>query len=66
MQNFYDFEIEEIEMPDALKQRYQRFTQSDNTKLVSDAAYINSFLSLEEGIERYLEFLKNAEFLESR
>ena len=54
----YDFEIEEIPMPQNLVGRYQKYTRSDNTLIRQKANYHEDFLSLEEGIEKYLEYLE--------
>jgi len=58
MNTVYDFEIEEIEMPKKLADRYQKYTCSDNTLIRQNAAYKENFLSLEEGITRYLDYLE--------
>ncbi len=42
--------------PDALKGKYQHFTQSDNTRLRA-AGYREAFLSVEEGVSRYCRTL---------
>ena len=54
----YNFDIEEIDMPDYIKQKYQTFTSSDNTKLNTIAKYNNSFMTLEEGVNEYLNLLE--------
>tara|TARA_R100000008_G_C3584999_1_gene171520 strand:- start:144 stop:1046 length:903 start_codon:yes stop_codon:yes gene_type:complete len=58
MKTVYDFRIEEIEMPKQLVSRYQKYTQSDNTKLRQIAHYKEDFLSLEDGVLRYLNYLE--------
>ena len=45
--------IEYIEFPDALKGKYQSFTQADTARLRA-AGYAAPFLSVEEGVARYL------------
>jgi ADP-L-glycero-D-manno-heptose 6-epimerase len=45
--------IEYIEFPDALKGKYQSFTQADISRLRS-AGYQNNFLSVEEGVAAYI------------
>jgi ADP-L-glycero-D-manno-heptose 6-epimerase len=47
-------DIEFIEMPDAVRERYQYFTQAD-TKKIRSAGLQFEFASLETGIEDYLE-----------
>lgn len=48
--------IEYITFPDALKGKYQSFTQADLTQLRA-AGYTNSFFSVEEGVARYVNRL---------
>ncbi len=48
--------IEYIAFPDALKGKYQSFTEADHTSLRS-AGYTAPFLSVEEGVARYCEQL---------
>ena len=40
-----------------LSDHYQNFTQADLTKLRKEGLYINSFTSIEVGIEKYIRFL---------
>ena len=55
--------IEYIPFPDALKGKYQCFTQADLTKLRA-AGYNEPFLNVEQGVSRYIEWLEaNADFL---
>jgi ADP-L-glycero-D-manno-heptose 6-epimerase len=55
--------IEYIPFPDALKGKYQCFTQADLTKLRA-AGYTESFLNVEQGVGRYIEWLEaNSGFL---
>ena len=55
--------IEYIPFPDALKGKYQCFTQADLTKLRT-AGYKEPFLNVEQGVSRYIEWLEaNAGFL---
>ena len=49
-------EIEYFEMPDAIKNSYQYFTEADMKKL-SATGYHHEPVSLEEGIARYVEWL---------
>jgi ADP-L-glycero-D-manno-heptose 6-epimerase len=57
--------IEYIPFPDALKGKYQCFTQADLTKLRA-AGYTEPFLTVEQGVGRYIEWLEaNAGFLAS-
>ncbi len=48
--------IEYITFPDALKGKYQSYTQADLTQLRA-AGYADSFLSVEEGVARYVNRL---------
>ncbi len=50
-------EIEYIESPDALKARYQSFTQADISAL-RKASYDAPFQTVEEGVPRYLKWLE--------
>ncbi|MFZ5677480.1 MAG: ADP-glyceromanno-heptose 6-epimerase [Pseudomonadota bacterium] len=45
--------IKEIEMPAALEGQYQKFTCSDNSRLLA-TGYNAQFLSLEAGVEQYI------------
>jgi len=55
--------IEYIPFPDALKGKYQCFTQADLTKLRA-AGYKEPFLNVEQGVGRYIEWLEaNSGFL---
>ena len=56
MASHYDFEIEEIEMPEALVGKYQEFTQANTNKLIHIGKYRTPLSTLEEGIEKYVEF----------
>jgi len=48
-----------IAFPDALKSRYQSFTEADLDKLRA-AGYDRPFLSVEQGVKRYLDWLQPA------
>ncbi|HEY1057592.1 MAG TPA: ADP-glyceromanno-heptose 6-epimerase [Limnobacter sp.] len=48
--------IHYIEFPDALKGKYQSYTQADLTNL-RKAGYTGSFFSVEEGVQRYVSRL---------
>ena len=51
--------IRYIDFPDALKGKYQSFTQADITQLRA-AGYADEFLAVEQGVERYVAWmLKN-------
>jgi len=50
-------DIELIEMPREIRQHYQYFTQANMARLQT-AGYQADFISLEEGIERYVKFLE--------
>lgn len=51
--------IEYIPFPDALKGRYQSFTEADLDKLRA-AGYDRAFLTVEQGVKRYLDWLQSA------
>ncbi len=58
MENLYEgTKVEFIPFPDALKNKYQTFTQADLTNL-RKAGYKKEFTSLEEGIKKYVKYLK--------
>jgi ADP-L-glycero-D-manno-heptose-6-epimerase len=48
--------IRYTEFPDALKGKYQSFTQADITRL-RDAGYEEEFLTVEQGVDRYVDWL---------
>jgi len=48
--------IEYIAFPDALRGKYQCFTQADQTKL-REAGYDAPFLTVQEGVDRYVRWL---------
>jgi len=52
-----DINIKEIDFPDKLKGKYQEFTKSDNS-LIKNIVPDLSFLSLEHGVETYIDYLK--------
>jgi ADP-L-glycero-D-manno-heptose 6-epimerase len=51
--------IKEIEMPAALERQYQKFTCSDNSRLLA-TGYNAQFLSLEAGVAKYVAKLTQA------
>ena len=51
--------IEYIPFPEHLRGRYQSFTEADLTRL-RRAGYRDAFLSVEEGVERYLASLEGS------
>ena len=51
--------IEYIAFPDALKGKYQSFTQAD-ISLLREAGYTDEFLSVEQGVARYIPWLARA------
>ena len=53
----YNSKIEYIDMPEKLRGKYQKYTKSDNTRLSSMIDH--KFLTLEEGVAKYLDFLEN-------
>jgi ADP-L-glycero-D-manno-heptose 6-epimerase len=48
--------IEYIAFPEGLKEKYQAYTEADIT-LLRKAGYRNDFLTVEQGVERYVEAL---------
>ncbi|GAB7125771.1 ADP-glyceromanno-heptose 6-epimerase [Silvimonas sp. JCM 19000] len=48
--------LEYTEFPDALKGKYQSFTEADMT-LLREAGYDEAFLTVEEGVQRYVQEL---------
>ncbi len=51
-------EIEYIPLPDGLEESYQSFTQADMSAL-REAGYEKDFISLEDGMKRYLDWLNS-------
>jgi ADP-L-glycero-D-manno-heptose 6-epimerase len=49
--------IEYVPFPDALKGKYQSFTQADTTNL-RNAGYAEEFLTVEQGVARYIPWLE--------
>ena len=47
-----------VPFPDKLKGRYQSFTEADLSRLRA-AGYEGAFLTVEQGVERYMEWLKD-------
>ncbi|MBA4282144.1 MAG: ADP-L-glycero-D-mannoheptose-6-epimerase, partial [Ralstonia sp.] len=45
-----------VKFPDALRGKYQCFTQADQSRLRA-AGYATPFLTVQEGVERYCEWL---------
>lgn len=59
MKSLYEgSKIEFVPFPDALKGKYQTFTQANLTNL-RKAGYKKEFTSLEEGVKKYVKFLKD-------
>jgi ADP-L-glycero-D-manno-heptose 6-epimerase len=48
--------LEYIAFPDALRGKYQCFTQADQTRLRA-AGYEAPFLTVQEGVDRYVRWL---------
>lgn len=49
--------IEYIPFPDALKGKYQSFTQADLTLLRNEGSYVHEFMDVAEGVSRYCSWL---------
>jgi ADP-L-glycero-D-manno-heptose 6-epimerase len=60
MQKLYGnkIEIESIPFPDSLKGKYQAFTEADLSNL-RKAGYKKNFVGIEEGVTKYVNFLRN-------
>tara|TARA_Y100000034_G_scaffold121799_1_gene166480 strand:- start:735 stop:1628 length:894 start_codon:yes stop_codon:yes gene_type:complete len=56
LSDYYDFEVEEIPMPEHLVEKYQHYTQADTLKLRESAQYTKPFISLKGGISEYVKF----------
>lgn len=56
MSRYYKFEINEIDMPDKLVGKYQKFTRADTDKLRIVGQYSKPFHSLHGGIDKYVQF----------
>jgi ADP-L-glycero-D-manno-heptose 6-epimerase len=54
--------IEYIEMPEYLKEKYQYFTEAKINKL-RDAGYLKEFTPLEQAIKDYVEYLLETKYL---
>jgi ADP-L-glycero-D-manno-heptose 6-epimerase len=55
--------LEYVPFPDALKGKYQSFTQADLTNLRT-AGYKEDFLTVEQGVSKYMAWLsENSDFL---
>lgn len=52
--------IQYTDIPEDIRDKYQYYTQAEMGKLLS-ANYPNNFLSLEEGVKKYVDFLLQAE-----
>lgn len=48
-----------VPFPDKLKGRYQSFTEADLSRL-REAGYKGAFLTVEQGVEQYMEWLKDS------
>jgi ADP-L-glycero-D-manno-heptose 6-epimerase len=55
-------DIDYIEMPQELQEKYQYFTQADPAKL-NNAGCVHRFLSLEEAVKDFAGYLKNHSYL---
>jgi ADP-L-glycero-D-manno-heptose 6-epimerase len=51
--------VQYIDFPEALKGKYQSFTQSD-VSAIRTAGYSEPFLTVEQGVARYVEYLQKA------
>uniref|UniRef100_A0A7C4YA20 ADP-glyceromanno-heptose 6-epimerase n=1 Tax=candidate division WOR-3 bacterium TaxID=2052148 RepID=A0A7C4YA20_UNCW3 len=55
-------DIEFIDMPEEIRDSYQYYTCADIRK-IKDAGYNKKFWTLEEGVEDYLNYIKNSDYL---
>lgn len=60
MSDYFSFEVKEIDMPDYLVGKYQKFTRADTDKLYMIGKYDRPFSSLHGGIDKYVQFWKKA------
>lgn len=59
MSEHYSFDVVEIEMPETLTKKYQKFTRADTDKLRILGKYNNPFFSLYGGINKYVQYWKS-------
>ncbi|OHD15145.1 MAG: ADP-glyceromanno-heptose 6-epimerase [Spirochaetes bacterium GWC1_27_15] len=60
MQKLYnEVKIESVPFPQELKGKYQAFTQADLTSLRTKGNYKEDFVSLKDGVTKYVEILKS-------
>ena len=57
LKKHYEFDIIEKEMPESLKEKYQKYTKADLTKL-KEAGYKFPFMTLQQGMEKYIHTLE--------
>ena len=57
LKKYYKFDIIEKEMPEGLKEKYQKYTKADLTKL-KEVGYKFPFMTLKQGIEKYIQTLE--------
>jgi ADP-L-glycero-D-manno-heptose 6-epimerase len=57
LKKYYKFDIIEKEMPEGLKEKYQKYTKADLTKL-KEVGYRFPFMTLKQGIEKYIQTLE--------
>ena len=55
--NKYNAKINYIPMPEHLREKYQEYTKSDNSKSLE--VYNHKYNTLEEGVEKYLNYLES-------
>tara|TARA_A100001515_G_scaffold144052_1_gene146946 strand:- start:2799 stop:3719 length:921 start_codon:yes stop_codon:yes gene_type:complete len=54
MKEKYNFETNEIPLPESIKDSYQKYTRADTSKLRNIGKYTSKFLSIEEGMRKYM------------
>ena len=58
LSGYYSFNTVEVEMPNYLVGKYQKFTRADPDKLYVIGKYDRPFSSLHGGIDKYVQFWK--------
>ena len=61
MAEYYSFDVVEIDMPESLIDKYQKFTRADTDKLRIVGDYHLPFHSLHGGIKKYVEFWESTQ-----
>jgi len=59
-QRYSDLTVDVVDFPESLRKKYQMHTEADISKLLAEG-YTPDFVSLETGVNRYLDFLEHDE-----